>query len=383
MTLEAISLSNFRQYKKQRFSFSSETTVIVGGNASGKTNLLEAIFLISLGKSFKAEKDIEMVRFGEEIGRVKGVVKRTREDKKEDEEKNELEVVITKGEVMGVKTPIKKYLVNSVGKRMVDFTGRLKTVLFWPQDLELVTDSPSIRRRYLDFVLSQVDREYRRTLISYEKGLRQRNRLLEAIRDKGAHRHQLIFWDQLLIRNGEYITKKRGEYIEFVNKFQIGHQLGDFKFQTKSKFQNPNYQLFYDKSIISRQRLDQYSEEETAAGMTLVGPHRDDFEFRIKNSEAFSNLKAGNEEFKNLSHYGSRGEQRLGILWLKLGELAYIEHVSGEKPILLLDDILSELDHEHRKIIFGIIGNQQTIITTTDRHFLPESLTGRQKVIEL
>ena len=262
---------------------------------------------------------------------------------------------------MGMKTPIKKYSINGVPKRMLDFVGTFKVVLFWPQDMELVTDSPSLRRHYLDFVLMQVDREYRRTLISYEKGLRQRNKLLEAIREGRAHRHQLIFWDQLLIKNGEYITKKREEYIDFVNNFQ-----------------NPNYQLIYDQSIISRVRLDQYSEEEIAAGVTLVGPHRDDIKFKVKSLK----LKVNNEELRDLAHFGSRGELRLAVLWLKFGELAYIEAQTGEKPVLLLDDILSELDHEHRRIIFDLLDHQQTIITTTDKHLLPK-LSRETNMIEL
>jgi len=365
--LENLTLANFRQYKKRRFSFSPAVTVVVGGNGSGKTNLLEAIFLLSVGKSFKAEKDKEMVKFEDDVGRVAGVIKLTEKDIKDDEEKIDLEVVVTKGEVIGIKTQIKKYLINGVAKRMLDFVGKLKTVLFWPEDLELVTDSPSLRRRYLDSVLIQVDREYRRTLISYEKGLRQRNKLLEAIRDHGAHRHQLIFWDQLLIRNGEYIMRKREEYIEYINNCEFSNR------------QIKNYRLEYDKSVISRQRLDQYSEEEIAAGATLVGPHRDDFEFIIKNDA----LMLEDRKERSLSHYGSRGEQRLGILWLKLGELAYIEHIGGEKPVLLLDDILSELDHEHREIIFNVIGNQQTIMTTTDIHFIEKNRLGNAKIIEL
>lgn len=364
MTITNLSLQNFRSYSKKEFIFSPTATVIIGPNAGGKTNLLEAIFLLAVGRSFRAEQDREMIAIGCEVGRSKGIIKQLSNEaiQEERKEETELEVLLTCGEVMGVKTPIKKYSVNGVGKRMLDFVGRLKVVLFWPQDLELVTNSPSLRRRYLDFVLSQVDREYRRTLISYEKGLHQRNKVLEAIRDHGAHRHQLMFWDQLLVKNGEYITKKREEYINYLNNCQwsaVGGQLS-------------RYQLVYDKSIISRARLNQYSQEEIAAGITLVGPHRDDVKFKVKSEE----------ELRDLSHFGSRGEQRLAIFWLKLGELAFIEKITGEKPVLLLDDILSELDHKHREIIFEVIGNQQTVITTTDEHFLDKSLR-LLKVIKL
>lgn len=276
MTIDKLSLSDFRLYKKSSFSFSPDVTVLLGSNASGKTNLLESIFLLATGKSFKADSDREMIAFGKEMGRVGGEIKQF------NNERIKLEILITAGEVSGIKTPFKKFTVNGVAKRMLDFAGILKAVLFWPEDLELVTNSPSRRRKYLDFVLLQADREYRRCLLSYEKGLRQRNRLLEAIRDEGAHRHQLIFWDQLLIKNGEYITKKREEYIDFVNKYQVS----GIKYQVLS-----GYQLVYDASIISRARLDQYKEEEVAAGVTLVGPHRDDIKFQIKNNAPQPPLK--------------------------------------------------------------------------------------------
>ncbi len=389
MTIDKLSLSNFRLYKKSTFSFSPDVTVLLGANASGKTNLLESIFLLATGKSFKADSDREMIAFEKEMGRVNGIINQSTNNPINTNNPIKLEVMITSGEVMGVKTPFKKFTVNGVAKRMLDFAGILKVVLFWPEDLELVTDSPSRRRKYLDFVLLQTDREYRRCLLSYEKGLRQRNRLLEAIRDEGAHHHQLIFWDQLLIKNGEYITGKREEYINFINRYQV---LG-IRYQVSK-----GYQLVYDSSIISRARLDQYKEEEVAAGVTLVGPHRDDVEFRIMNYELRIKPKDTSdggrlslrshdssevEETRNLSHFGSRGEQRLAILWLKLGELSYIEQTTGEKPVLLLDDILSELDHEHRKIIFEIIGNQQTIMTTTDEHFIEKEKIKKCKIITL
>ena len=362
MIISKLTLQNIRLFKEKDLTFTPNTTIFLGTNASGKTTILEALFLMATGKSFRAEKDSELVSFEEQVGRVGGeIIQSTNQQiNKSTNEKIELEIVLTKGEWMGVKAPVKKYSINDVNKRLLDFIGILKVVLFWPEDMELVTDSPARRRKYLDFVLLQVDREYRRSLISYEKGLRQRNRVLEAIRDRGAHRHQLLFWDSLLIQNGEYLSKKREEYIKYLNNFQ---------------FSIFNFQLTYDKSIISRIRLDQYSKEEVAAGVTLVGPHRDDFQFSIFNFQ-FSKTR-------ELSHYGSRGEQRLAILWLKLGELSYIENQTGEKPVLLLDDILSELDHEHRKIIFEVINQQQTIMTMTDVHFIEKEKMQNTKVIEI
>jgi len=339
--IKSINLTNFRNFKKKTLDFSQKVTVMVGPNASGKTNILEALFLLSSGKSFRAQIEEEMVNYGAEIARVKGKL-----------EKAVLEAVVTRGFLdVGNGNPEKiarkKLLVGGISKRLIDFAGNFKTVLFGPWDLDLVTESPSLRRRFLDSTLSQVDREYRRAILSYEKGLRQRNRLLFRIREEGLSRGQLLFWNQLLIKNGDYISAKREELINVIN--------------TKGDLNNTKFEISYDKSSISEGRLKQYAEEEVAAGTTLVGPHRDDFLFRIQ---------VNKKETRDLATYGSRGEQRMGTLWLKLRELAFVEEKTNEKPTLLLDDILSELDHDHRKVVLSVIGNQQTIITTADEHFV-------------
>ena len=383
MQLQELNLKNFRNYSKRTFIFSQNTTVFVGPNAIGKTNILEAIFLLAIGKSFRAEREGEMVRIGEEVGRVMGAINshpesfglaqdKLREgslanastsDRLRDSssrqggtqnDKTQLEVVITGGFVQGVKTPIKKFLVNGVPRRIVDFAGQLKAVLFHPEDLDLVRGSPSGRRRYLDFVLTQTDREYRRSLSAYERAVRQRNRLLERIRDGFANRQQLYFWDQVLIRDGGYLQKKREELITAINVSD--KPFGEFR-------------LLYDHSYISETRLTQYAEEEVAAGVTLVGPHRDDVQFF--------------DDKRSLAAYGSRGEQRLLVLWLKLCELRYIKEITGERPLLLLDDIFSELDHPHREEVLKLINLQQTIITSADRHFVPEQYLKDTEMIEL
>ena len=335
MILTNLTLQNFRSYSKKTFAFSPQTTLIVGPNTAGKTNILEAIMLLATGKSFRADMDREAIRWGEELSRMNAKCQMIND-------KCELELVLTSGEVQGQQVPMKKYLVNGVPRRQIDFVGNLRAVLFWPEHLELVTDSPSLRRRYLDSVLVQVDREYRRSLLSYERGLRQRNRLLDLINEGKAGRGQLLFWNQLLIKAGGYITDKRTELITYINSRQ------------SSVF---SYQIQYDKSVISEARLEQYKDEEVAAKATLVGPHRDDFTIF--------------KDEKELSKYGSRGEQRLAVLWLKLAELSYIEKEIGERPILLLDDIFSELDNEHRELVVDLIGKQQTILTSADMHAVP------------
>jgi len=351
LMIQKIKLTNFRNFREKLFSFSPKTTVIIGDNATGKTNILESLFLISTGKSFHAHLEEEMIKNSEDIARVKGRVT-------SDESMN-LEVILTRGRIeVGddkfEKTPRKKLLVNGVSRRLIDFAGNFKVALFGPWDMDLVTGSPSGRRGFLDTVLSGVDWEYRRAILSYEKGLRQRNRLLWQIREypsAGSGRMRLIFWNQLLIKNGDYISQKRQELIDFFNNNEP---------MTMHAKVGMNYKLSYDKSVISEARLEQYRDEEVAAATTLVGPHRDDFVFLIGESR----------KTRDLSRFGSRGEQRMAILWLKLCELAFVEAKTSEKPTLLLDDIFSELDHDHRAIVMEIVNNQQTLITTADPHFV-------------
>lgn len=353
MKVTQIKLQDFRNYTQKSVSFTSLCTIFVGPNTIGKTNLQEALFLLATGKSFRADQDSEMIREGAEIAHVKADVMLPKSTIKE-EDLLKLEILLTRGEINGHKSLHKRFMINGVARRQIDFVGKLKCVLFWPDDLRLVTGSPSLRRQYLDFVLVQTDWEYRRSLISYERGLRQRNRLLEAIRDGKAGQNQLLFWDQLLIKAGNYISQKRSDYIDYIN-------------QTRTFF--GKFRLEYDASVISEVRLQQYQEAQIAAATTLVGPHRDNFLFF--------------EQKRDLAKFGSRGEQRLVTLWLKLAQLEYTSSVTGEKPLLLLDDIFSELDHKRREEIIDVVRQQQTILTTTEKDFVPQALLKEAEVIKL
>jgi len=337
--LQKIKLMNFRNIVECETQLSPRITVIMGKNASGKTNILEAIRLLSTGKSFRAGLEAEMVKHEVEVARVRGGVG-----------DDVLEVVLTRGVVNQKSVAKKRLFVNEVGKRLVDFAGILKTVLFAPQDLELVTSSPGTRRDFLDAVLSQTDYEYRRALLAYEKGMRRRNKLLLRIRDEGAPRTQLTFWNQLLVKHGKYLTKARAEFIHFVN--------------LQKSIEGNTLALEYDQSVISEERVRRYANQEVASGKTLVGPHRDDFIFKIKDSGR------GTSAFRELAAYGSRGEQRMAVLWLKMAELAYLEEQTGEKPTLLLDDIFSELDMAHRAEVKKVASSQQTVITTASPGFV-------------
>lgn len=361
MQLLKISLVNFRNHEKLGMEFGKKV-VIVGPNGSGKSNLLEAIYLLATGRSFRADKEEEMIRYGEKFSVLNAQCSGI-----------DLKVTLTDGSV-GVTR--KKFEVNGVTRRMTDAVGQLRAVLFGPADLELVTGNPSGRRRYLDFVISQSDREYRRCQISYEKGLRQRNKLLDFIRDGTASRSQLFFWDKLLIKNGEYLTRKREEYLEYINDQNSKSKIPNPKQISNSNFQN--FKILYDKSVISEARLKQYENEEVAAGSTLVGPHRDDFIISqiINTSSPNPSPTLGEGSWRDVSKYGSRGEQRMAVLWLKQGELGYLTR-DVQPPLLLLDDIFSELDHNHRQEIEMEIENLitdggQVIMTTADEHLVPK-----------
>ena len=314
--LNKISLTNFRNYEKREFEF-GKNNIVIGNNGVGKSNLLEAIYLLATGKSFRADNDMEMIVYGQQFSIVSS---------------ENLQITITDR---------KKFEVNGIPRRMIDFVGNMRAVLFAPQDMELISGSPGYRRRYLDFVITQTDREYRRSLISYEKGLRQRNKLLSLIREGLPQRHQLYFWDHLLIKDGEYLTLARQKYLgDLGDKGDVG------------------YRAIYDKSIITEERLKQYEVEEVASATTLVGPHRDDFQIT--------------SEGKDVSKFGSRGQQRMAVLWLKQGEIRFL----GGDPILLLDDIFSELDHGHREEVMKLVSDYggQVIATTADEHLLPNMI---------
>jgi len=239
MILSGLSLQNFRNFKKKTFQFSPKVTIIVGPNTFGKTNILEAIYMLATGKSFRAELEREVILYDEEIGRVQGTIEQSN-----NRTIKQLEIIITTGQVGGKKVPKKKFLVNGVSKRSTDFIGNFFAVLFSPQDLQLITDSPSLRRKYLNTVLSCVDKEYRRALLVYEKGLRQRNRILERTRERRANLSQLEYWDKLLITNGRIVTEKREELIEFINS-KPGFLEKD----------NGEFRMVYEKNEISEKRL--------------------------------------------------------------------------------------------------------------------------------
>lgn len=353
MFLKQLDLTGFRGYKKRKFSFSEGLNIVWGENASGKTNLLEAIYLLGLGESFRAKKIDEMVNFDVELGRVKGKVL-------DGDEVREIEVMVNRGEVSGKKVSKRRYLIDGAGKRKGDFLGELPVVLFWPEDMEILIGSPDKKRSFLDQILIQTEPDYARSLMVYSQTLRRRNKLLDAIKEGVSTRHALTFWNGLLIKHGEVLSKKRDELVTYI----------DLLWQRSDLFNRLS--LVYDRSTVSEKRLNQYKEEELAAGYTLVGPHKDDLQILSLNGE--------NRE-RDLSIYGSRGEQRMAVLALKMGEIYFMEEKLNDEPLLLLDDIFSELDEKHKEEVLRVMKNRQVIATTADEGDV--GLFGKGKKIKL
>lgn len=400
MVLKQLSLQNFRNYTKASFDFSNKTTIIIGSNGVGKSNLIEAIFLLATGKSNRSNPptggEMQLIQFGKSVCRIAGEITDRGPAGRfphptasvaslpagarwgtpapiTPDEAEALEVVFAD---QGTPFLKKKYLVNGVARRRVDFAGHLTAVLFTPMDLELVSGQPGNRRRFLDEVLEQVDSDYRTALSIYIKALRQRNALLQQAQETGRRNEkQFVYWDELLIKNGQVITSKREGLIEEINA------------RKKDFF---DCILFYDKSIISVQRLEQYKAAEIGAGVTLVGPHRDDIRF---SSYASSFVKATDDkkasEDKQISneadarYFASRGQQRLIVLEMKLSQIAFMEKKMEQKPILLLDDIFSELDNNNIKKVLKMMDHKQVIITTTHEEFIKGVGLKDREVIEL
>jgi DNA replication and repair protein RecF len=340
MRLKSLSLQNFRNLENILIKFDKETTVLIGDNAQGKTNFLESVYFLATGKPIKTETDIETIKFGESSVNVEGNLKST------ENEEGKISTIIQNTE-QGLR---KRFLVNGIPRRMVDYQGNLVVVFFRPEDIELVTGSPSFRREYIDQTIGQVDREYRKVLNSYQKIITQKNKLLKLIREGLAKSDELIFWNDEQLRLGIILQSKRQNFFETINSFE--KKFGYFEYK-------------YLPNLISESRLQELNSREVQAAISLAGPHRDDFQFFL--------------DEKDLAKYGSRGEQRTAVLDLKITELSYFEKIIGARPVLLLDDIFSELDVLHRQHVLDLAKLQQTIIATVEYdEYLKEALKMSQ-----
>lgn len=352
MLITDLKLTNFRNHQNLKQNFDKKLTFISGINGSGKTNILEAVYLLSTAKSPRTRYDKDLITHNQKQCIIEGNIE-TQSDS------HNLQLQVARSETYE-NASTKKARVNKVTKSIQKFTGVFNAVLFTPQDIGVLTGSPSEKRKYMDLLLGQINNEYQNNLSSYTKALRQRNKVLEMIRDEKRGYGQIDFWNKKILESGVILQKYREELFEFLQPklYDLMQKLNGKKTHTK---------ITYKKNEISEKRLEQYKEKEIAATNTLIGPHRDEFEVFIDGYD--------------ISDFGSRGQQRTVLLALKLAEIDYITENKGERPVLLLDDIFSELDDGHRESVFDVIEKQQTIITRADLNIKISGKTAPKDIV--
>lgn len=353
MTIKNIKIQNWRNQNKENFDF-SDITVFIGENAVGKTNILESIYFLACGKSFRT-KDEFLIQWKKDFARLEGEI-----EKEGDKEK--IVTVLEKRNRI-----IKTVMIKGQKKPSSHLLGHLYAVLFTPEEIDLISTLPEARRRYLNLTISQSDNSYAFSLRNYKKTLEHRNALLKRIFEGGARKEELEVWDGKLAEYGAEIIKKRDEFIEKINK-----TISENYYRLSGRKQD--LQIFYKPSVRGEWaglvlKLAENRERDVLSRVTNIGPHRDDFEFQI--------------DYQDVNNFASRGEFRSIVLALKLSEVEYFTQVTGEKPVLLLDDVFSELDLNRRDYLSQIFKEQQTVVTTTDLDHISENIIKEAKVINL
>ena len=363
MLIKRIYLKNFRNLKSVLLDFNSDLNIIVGDNGQGKTNLLEAIYYISTGRSHRTSTDKELINFSE--------------DDNSDNKKLIIQTKILKEDKLNQKLSLqiqgrdKLFKVDDKEvEKISDFIGKLNVVLFSPEDLDLVKGGPANRRDFLDTEVSQVNPYYYHQLKKYEKVLKQRNNLLKEIRYNSNKDKSVleVFTDQL-VSIGSKIIKKRQEVVEKLKILARLHQrkLTDNQENLKVIY-DPSFKFENIKSIEEEfnEIITKKIDKEIERGYTLIGPHRDDLILEINGYD--------------IRKFGSQGQQRTAALALKLAELEFMKSESGEYPVLLLDDVFSELDGIRRQELINFIGQRiQTFITTTDKLLVEDIASDEDK----
>jgi DNA replication and repair protein RecF len=360
-----LTLTNFRNYRRLDLDLPANAVVIQGDNAQGKTNLIESIYLLATTKSHRTSGDSELLcqdAKNDDIpaGRVSADVQRARGGV-------EVEIVLRSdratlldvaGETGSAASFVRRQVrVNGVARRSADLVGQVNVVMFTAQDIELATGKSAVCRRYLDMVNCQLDRTYFRSLQRYQRVLVQRNHLLRLLQEGQAQPDQLGFWDDELVKSGSYLILQRRCLVEALN----GH-VRDIHRHISGGTEElcvayaPN--VMKDGSLAEiesgfRENLHKRREKETLLGMTLTGPHRDSLFFSVNGTD--------------ITKFGSRGQQQTVVLSLKLAEAKHMQAEVNDCPIMLLDDVFSELDPHRRKHLLALVGlYQQVLITATD-----------------
>ena len=343
MYVESIELYQYRNYDSVKVEFSPGVNILYGDNAQGKTNLLEAVYVSATSKSHKGSRDRDLIQFDKEEAHIRLMFCKK-------ELTHRLDLHLKKKKAKGIAidgVPIRK---------LSELFGMLHIVFFSPEDLSIIKNGPAERRRFLDLEMSQLDKGCYSLLVAYNKLLNERNNLLKQIYFVPSLRETLDAWDQQLIDTGVMIIKKRESFIRQIDLMmrEIHGNLSGGQEQMEVR---------YDRNVSSeefREKLLDHRERDIKSGTTSVGPHRDDIGFVVNGTD--------------IRKYGSQGQQRTAALSLKLSEIRLVEQVAGDKPVLLLDDVLSELDHHRQNYLLDSISDIQTMISCTG---LDEFVQGR------
>jgi len=336
MYIKNLSLTNFRNYKSQDIEFSPKMNIIYGQNGQGKTNIAEAVYYFQSGKSFRNIKDREIIKFGEEFAKIEASFEKSNG-------KSFAKIFIKEN---------KSINLNGLSiDRLSELVGEYNMVIFTPDFLNIIKSGPSERRQFLDLFISQIKPTYFKNLISYLRVLHQRNNVL-----KSKNKNMLLtldVWDEKLAKLGVEISKERNAAIEKINltinnidEAEIFTEKIKLIYSPSVKGDFENYENFLKNLTDTRDR-------DIEKGITQIGPHRDDFDIFMNDI--------------NIKKYGSQGQIRTCVLKLKLSECSIIEEKTSDSPILILDDILSELDEERRRFFLENIKERQVIITCTDK----------------
>jgi len=354
MHIKYLQLKNFRNYNELVIEFNKGTNVFVGDNAQGKTNILEAIYYCSLAKSHRTNKDKELINWNGSDAYIKLYVCKTRLDKK-------IEIKIFKEGKKGVN-------INSIKiLKMSELVGNFNVIMFSPEDLNIVKESPSYRRKFLDIELCKLSRKYYYNLTQYKKVLNERNL---AIRKWNTDSDIIDVYDKQLSEFGAIIIRDRMNYIEKLNRLgKVIHsnitsksEIIEIKYLTPIKQLDNIEENFYLLLCKNRKR-------DIETRTTSIGPHRDDFSIDINDIDA--------------RIFGSQGQQRTCVLTIKFGALEIIKELTGEYPVLLLDDVLSELDTKRQEYILNSIKEVQTLITCTGVNNIRKYLNAESRIFEV
>jgi DNA replication and repair protein RecF len=353
MILQRIQLQSFRNYVSQTVDFGPAVNLVMGPNGQGKTNLLEAITLLSSTKSFRTSRDIEMIAWDQPEGRTKGEIYRTaRPDA-------ELEIRIRREEG-------KQVLVNHTAMpRVADMIGQLNLVTFWVEDIEIARGAPDVRRRFLNIEISQISPQYCYQLAGYRRVIEQRNRLLKQLSARGSANGSLTAWNRQLIAYGAPIMERRRDFLQQLQgaAAEAHAHLTDGAEQLEVVYE-PSFVMEGITEERFQGQLADNQDEEIRRGVTLYGPHRDDVLFLLNGRDA--------------RVYGSLGQQRSVTLSLRIAELKLMLEAIGEEPVVVMDDIFAELDRSRTaRLLELVLPDRQSILATTEEARLPTAETMR------